>query len=95
MDFLGAGGRERLVDSISKLTGAEINRSREILIRIENLKTVCLEMGLYSFEVMKPVARIRFREPLPNELQQDIESRYAMCEDDGKVGHFRLPRRWY
>jgi hypothetical protein len=70
------------------LTGADIDRPGEFLIRIEYLKTIRLEMPLDSFEITKLVAEIRVRHPLPKQFQKDIETRYAVGEDDGKVGHF-------
>ena len=62
VDLLRACGRERLVDAISQLSGTEINWPRKFLIRIKNLKAICFEQSLDSFEIMKQITKFRFRQ---------------------------------
>src|SRR5690242_11432473 len=84
VNLFGARACECFIYSASQLFCSEIDRSSEVLIRMENLEAVGFQIRLDQLEVLKSIFELSFMglELCPQFFQQDVESRYSMGQDN-------------
>jgi hypothetical protein len=84
MNPVGAFVRYDRFDPGLQLLGSESNRSGKVLVSMKGPKTMSFKVGLDALEILEAILEFIFRQRqlLFQHLVQDVESGYAVYQDD-------------